>query len=40
MAVVHYNPENILKRMNFSLIKREREESADLPDSGQSEPAE
>ncbi len=38
MAMVHYNPKNILKRMNFSLIKREKDITP--ADSAENEPSE
>ncbi len=31
LAVVHYNPENILKRMNFSIIKEQQDTTSNRP---------
>jgi len=39
LAVIHFNPENILKRMNFRAVRTEEEETADANAPAESEAA-
>jgi hypothetical protein len=32
LAVTHYNPENILKRMNFSIVEEQQDTTSNRPD--------